>query len=518
MRGGRENHSKLMKIEELMEPQTPLAAPGAKLALSKEDSPEEKSVIPFQSGESEDCGNESFSGGIFDKDTEMAKVEMEKRMALIKAWEDNEKAKAENRAYKKMILVEYWEEKKKAALELKLKEIEENLEKAKAVLREQKKNKEAELRKVADEKRAVIEAQCGRNIVEIVGKADRYRATGRKLANGQYQILSAEQEIEFSREFRLHNKPAVKVIKTIYGEHYSCVDFYQQPAFDHPLLKNHSYNYDQLPYQNVSSESMLLESLWANGEGCPPGTVLIRKYTKSEFIRSKLFQQQISVSPMDDAYPPGNFDIQYAAGYLAVRARDDSFQVGWMIGVSQCFNTMCPGLVITSRAIALGSQRGSKKYDFKFTIVRNPANQQWQLQLGDNGQVIGFWPNEILKGLSGPADYVEWGGEGGISDVATEISSNDNNLYRVLDRGFVNNALGHVAAFGGPRPSSLSDCRSLSRTVDQGTEKASEAKFRAMFPWHYSKRPPQKFHGDKDDPIYEASLRRVPQGPNRLHN
>ncbi|KAL9663822.1 hypothetical protein QQ045_019214 [Rhodiola kirilowii] len=179
MRGGRENHSKLMKIEELMEPQTPLAAPGAKLALSKEDSPEEKSVIPFQSGESEDCGNESFSGGIFDKDTEMAKVEMEKRMALIKAWEDNEKAKAENRAYKKMILVEYWEEKKKAALELKLKEIEENLEKAKAVLREQKKNKEAELRKVADKKRAVIEAQCGRNIVEIVGKADRYRATGR---------------------------------------------------------------------------------------------------------------------------------------------------------------------------------------------------------------------------------------------------------------------------------------------------------------------------------------------------
>ncbi|KAL9664895.1 hypothetical protein QQ045_020304 [Rhodiola kirilowii] len=216
-----------------------------------------------------------------------------------------------------------------------------------------------------------------------------------------------------------------------------------------------SFRDDQLPYQNVSSESMLLESLWANGEGCPPGTVPIRKYTKSECIRSKLFQQQMSVSPMDDAYPPGNFvmgsvvhtrigtndryhgtsgrrsvynlpvkDIQYTSGYLAVRARDDSFQVGWMVNpylfkdgaeqnipdhqrVSQCFNTMCPGLVITSRAIALGSQRGSKKYDFKFTIVRNPANQQWQLQLGDNGQVIGFWPNEILKGLSGPADYVE---------------------------------------------------------------------------------------------------------------
>lgn len=42
-----------MKIEELMEPQTPSPATGAKINLmeEKEDSPDEKSVVPFQSGD-----------------------------------------------------------------------------------------------------------------------------------------------------------------------------------------------------------------------------------------------------------------------------------------------------------------------------------------------------------------------------------------------------------------------------------------------------------------------------------
>ncbi|WJZ82238.1 hypothetical protein VitviT2T_002012 [Vitis vinifera] len=35
---------------------------------------------------------------------------------------------------------------------------------------------------------------------------------------------------------------AVKTIKTKHGDIYDCVDFYKQPAFDHPLLKNHNFH------------------------------------------------------------------------------------------------------------------------------------------------------------------------------------------------------------------------------------------------------------------------------------
>lgn len=31
--------------------------------------------------------------------------------------------------------------------------------------------------------------------------------------------------------------------KTIHGEKYGCVDFFKQPAFDHPSMKNHTYHY-----------------------------------------------------------------------------------------------------------------------------------------------------------------------------------------------------------------------------------------------------------------------------------
>ena len=33
-------------------------------------------------------------------------------------------------------------------------------------------------------------------------------------------------------------------MQTKYGDIYDCVDFYKQPAFDHPLLKNHNFHHE----------------------------------------------------------------------------------------------------------------------------------------------------------------------------------------------------------------------------------------------------------------------------------
>ena len=33
-------------------------------------------------------------------------------------------------------------------------------------------------------------------------------------------------------------------MQTKYGEIYDCVDFYKQLAFDHPLLKNHTFHHE----------------------------------------------------------------------------------------------------------------------------------------------------------------------------------------------------------------------------------------------------------------------------------
>ncbi|CDY66598.1 BnaA09g53010D [Brassica napus] len=51
-------------------------------------------------------------------------IEKEKTIALINAWEENEKAKAQTKAYKELCSIEAWENNMKTSLELDLKKME----------------------------------------------------------------------------------------------------------------------------------------------------------------------------------------------------------------------------------------------------------------------------------------------------------------------------------------------------------------------------------------------------------
>ncbi|XP_072995134.1 remorin 1.4-like [Typha latifolia] len=52
---------------------------------------------------------EKSSRGSADRDAGLARVETEKKMSFVKAWEDNEKSKVENKAQKKMSSILSWE-------------------------------------------------------------------------------------------------------------------------------------------------------------------------------------------------------------------------------------------------------------------------------------------------------------------------------------------------------------------------------------------------------------------------
>ncbi|KAL5565611.1 hypothetical protein UlMin_028775 [Ulmus minor] len=118
------------------------------------------------------------SGGSIDRDIALADVEKEKQTSYIKAWEESEKSKAENKAQKKLSTVNAWENSKKAALEAQLKKIEEDLERKKAEYGEKMKNKVAAVHKQAEEKRAVVEALRREEILKADEMAAKYRATG----------------------------------------------------------------------------------------------------------------------------------------------------------------------------------------------------------------------------------------------------------------------------------------------------------------------------------------------------
>ncbi|PKU80832.1 remorin [Dendrobium catenatum] len=161
-------------------------------ADSTMDVPEEKSVIPPSPDEKPDeakalavvemlaapPSTERSSGGSTDRYAILARVETEKRLSIIKAWEDSEKVKAENKAVKKMHSITAWENTKKATVEAELRKIEEELGRKKAEYAEKMKNKIAMIRKEAEEKRAIAEAGRVEGILKAEEMAAKYRETG----------------------------------------------------------------------------------------------------------------------------------------------------------------------------------------------------------------------------------------------------------------------------------------------------------------------------------------------------
>nr|USE63119.1 REM1.8 [Nicotiana benthamiana] len=125
-----------------------------------------------------DSGIQKSTGNSNDRDAALVKVELEKRLALIKAWEDNEKAKADNKAFKKLSAVGAWENTKKATIEFELKQIEEELERKKAEYAEKMKNKMAIIRREAEEKRTVIEANRSQDFLKVEETAAKFHQTG----------------------------------------------------------------------------------------------------------------------------------------------------------------------------------------------------------------------------------------------------------------------------------------------------------------------------------------------------
>uniref|UniRef100_A0A0D6R707 Remorin C-terminal domain-containing protein n=1 Tax=Araucaria cunninghamii TaxID=56994 RepID=A0A0D6R707_ARACU len=113
-----------------------------------------------------------------DRDAFLAKVNEEKRIALIKAWQENEVAKAENKYHKSLSNIDSWETTKKSASETKLRKFEEKLEKKKAAYVEKMKNEIATIHKAAEEKKAMVEAKRGEDILKAEEKAAKSRASG----------------------------------------------------------------------------------------------------------------------------------------------------------------------------------------------------------------------------------------------------------------------------------------------------------------------------------------------------
>nr|KJB23873.1 hypothetical protein B456_004G118800 [Gossypium raimondii] len=158
-------------------PKPPWKNPRLHLLLLKKSPPTLRKSLPNPSKAAEATEKKSTEVSV-DRDAVLARVATEKRISLINAWEESEKSKAENKAQKKLSSIAAWENTKKAAIEAELKRIEEKLEKQKAEYVEKMKNKAALIHKEAEEKKAIVEAKRGEDLLKAEELAAKYRATG----------------------------------------------------------------------------------------------------------------------------------------------------------------------------------------------------------------------------------------------------------------------------------------------------------------------------------------------------
>ncbi|XP_077223845.1 protein neprosin-like [Tasmannia lanceolata] len=286
------------------------------------------------------------------------------------------------------------------------------------------------------------------------------------------RILSEEDEFEIEKQLKILNKPAIKSIQTEHGDIFDCVDINKQPAFDHPLLKNHKV---QMRPRSVRKEmnrdggSSVQKSLQIGLKdgGCPTGTVPIRRIRKKDLIRTKspsnIQNYSSKIHPLESADSPSGVqntflkatgDTYYGTTLLIntwsvnvspeqtslvgtwVANQQDNIQAGWMaqprlFGDSKtrlftlwtndnyktgCYNTFCPGFVQVSERIAPGmvlpvSVYNETQTEIEIAVEKDLARGGWWLMWGPKHEDVGYWPQQLFQSLAENSTFIGWGGQ-----------------------------------------------------------------------------------------------------------
>ncbi|KAF8031564.1 hypothetical protein BT93_D0703 [Corymbia citriodora subsp. variegata] len=253
------------------------------------------------------------------------------------------------------------------------------------------------------------------------------------------------------------------------GEVIDCVDIFKQPAFDHPLLKNHTMKPSLIRKPNGAGhvDGALSRAWWNYGE-CPDGTIPIlrpRNHTKHhavpltphvkrpnsggksiipprghEYAEVSLIggnykgaRAKINLWNPIVMYPEASFSQTWVtAGSIVLNSVEARWMVDKFLGTGNylvsfiywtsdgyqntgCYNLQCPGFMQTNKRFALGTQLspvstyGGKQYEISINITKDDFTGGWWLHFGNTE--IGCWPKEIFTSLKGPANQISWGGE-----------------------------------------------------------------------------------------------------------
>ncbi|KAK7372343.1 hypothetical protein VNO80_05721 [Phaseolus coccineus] len=254
-----------------------------------------------------------------------------------------------------------------------------------------------------------------------------------------------KKHLELETKSNLTHKSPVKTIHTKFGDIIDCIDIYKQPAFDHPLLKDHKLQKKpNFEIEKTSVNNSRIGTMFGfDKDICPPGTVPIQR-TTNDFIEEKSllndhillqdilgvhvaevslrkhFGPYYKVSGITSIYNP-RIDRKSQISLSHVWVENGLFSAnkistGWHsdnFKRTGCYNVRCPGFVHTDRRNYLGgrfphkSVYGGPTYEIQISITQDPVTKNWWIRLQDIN--IGYFPAALFSNLKS-ADIVGWGG------------------------------------------------------------------------------------------------------------
>ncbi|XP_044346446.1 uncharacterized protein [Triticum aestivum] len=248
------------------------------------------------------------------------------------------------------------------------------------------------------------------------------------------------------------------------GDIYDCIDVNLQPAFNHPLLKNHTIQMEPSSFPiglNIkSSFPRVVSQAHLSIVKCPRGMVPILRNGRRDQISAHFIDQAISkdaqleeagLKYFDDLYgvqatinvyepkvkkdsgdlsqtgiqidngPKGHMDSINACYSVSPSFYGDTFvrfHVGWRDGVQNksCIDHDCPGFVQVSHNVGLGgrvkpvSVYNGPQYVIHILIFKDPKTHNWWLAYGKDKTPVGYWPSSLFTRLKDKGNFSYTGG------------------------------------------------------------------------------------------------------------